>query len=179
MRRISAYMAYFSGSHFQNFGMLRLDVLAMGSSFTVKMVLVEALVRMVLTVLMLPLHGVSRSSSNLSREQLQHHIMCINKKTLLLHLCFHSVIFASCFGLHLCFRSMFLGLQVQNERAHTKRVELATLLNPRNKEQRTGTTSKHARSIQHYRQHSIQVYRASLLAHTGARAHHLAMVTLK
>ena len=111
-----------------------------------EMVLEEAHVRMVLTVLMLPLRGVSRSSSNLSVHNCNTTSFATTTKTLLLHLCFHSVIFASCFGLHLCFQSMFLGLQVQNERAHTKRVGLATLLNPRNKEQRTGTTSKHARS---------------------------------
>ena len=75
---------------FKNLAWLRLDVLAMGSSFTVRMVLEEALVRMVLTVLMLPLHGVSRSSSNLYRAQLQHHIMCNNKNA------FASSVFPQC-----------------------------------------------------------------------------------
>ena len=75
---------------FKNLAWLRLGVLAIGSSFTVKMVLVEALVRMVLTVLMLPLHGVSRSSSNHSRAQLQHRIMCNNKNA------FASSVFPQC-----------------------------------------------------------------------------------
>ena len=75
---------------FKKLAWLHIGVLAMGSSFTVRMVLEEALVRMVLTVLMLPLRGVSRSSSNLSREQLQHHIMCNNKNA------FASSVFPQC-----------------------------------------------------------------------------------
>ena len=66
-------------SHFQKFGMAPPRRFGHGLELHREMVLEEALVRMVLTVLMLPLRGVSRSSSNLSREQLQHHIMCNNK----------------------------------------------------------------------------------------------------
>ena len=64
---------------FSKFGMAPPRRFGHGLELYREMVLEEALVRMVLTVLMLPLRGVSRSSSNLSREQLQHHIMCNNK----------------------------------------------------------------------------------------------------
>jgi len=64
---------------FSKFGMAPPRRFGHGLELHREMVLEEALVRMVLTVLMLPLRGVSRSSSNLSREQLQHHIMCNNK----------------------------------------------------------------------------------------------------